>query len=145
MASAFLSAQDKKEIATAIQEAEKDTIGEIRIFIEKKCAGDPLHQALNIFHKLKMQETKAHSGVLIYVAHDDHKLAIAGDSGIHSKVPENFWDEVKNLMTNYFSEGRFAEGLKNAIAKCGENLKKHFPLEGDNPNELSNDVVIENE
>jgi len=142
MAIAFLSAHEKKEIAAAIKEAEKNTIGEIRVFVEKKCDEDPLHRALKIFHKLKMQQTKAHTGVLIYVAHDDHKLAILGDEGIHSKVPENFWDEAKNLMTQYFSEGKFGEGLKQAIATCGEQLKKHFPSTGSNPNELSNEVII---
>jgi uncharacterized membrane protein len=142
MASAFLSAHDKKEIAAAIQLAEKDTIGEIRVFVEKKCDEDPLQRALKHFHKLKMHETKGHTGVLIYVAHDDRKLAIVGDEGIHSKVPENFWDDVKNLMTQFFSEAKFAEGLKHAIAKCGEHLKKHFPSSGSNPNELSNEVII---
>jgi uncharacterized membrane protein len=142
MATAFLSSHDKKEIAAAIQEAEKNTIGEIRVFVEKKCNEAPLQRALKMFHKLKMHQTKAHTGVLIYVAHDDHKLAILGDEGIHAKVPENFWDEAKNLMTQYFSEGKFAEGLKQAIAKCGEQLKKHFPSTGSNPNELSNEVII---
>src|SRR6266576_5613757 len=122
MATAFLSAHDKKEIATAIKEAERNTIGEIRVFVEKKCDEGPLERPLKIFHKLKMHHTKAHTGVLIYVAHDDHKLAIIGDEGIHSKVPENFWDDVKNLMMQLFSEGKFAEGLKKAIAMCGEHL-----------------------
>ncbi|HYV92318.1 MAG TPA: TPM domain-containing protein [Chitinophagales bacterium] len=141
MATSFLSAHDKKEIAAAIQEAEKNTIGEIRVFVEKKCDENPLERSLKIFHKLKMHQTKAHTGVLIYVAHDDHKLAILGDEGIHSKVPENFWDDVKNMMVQFFTDGKFAEGLKQAVVKCGEHLQKHFPSTGSNPNELSNEVI----
>ena len=144
-ASSFLSTEEKQEIASAIHDAEQNTIGEIRVFIEKKCKEDAVQRALKVFNKLKMYQTRGHTGVLIYVAHDDHKLAILGDEGIHSIVPENFWDDAKNLMVQFFKEGKFADGLKQAISRCGEHLKKHFPLKGKNPNELSDEVIIGNE
>jgi len=141
----FLSEEEKKEIAAAITAAEHHTRGEIRVYVEKNCKGDVMKRAVKIFHQLKMHQTQHHSGVLIYVAHDDHQLAIVGDKGIHEKVKQEFWDQVKNEMLTHFSEGKFVNGLKHAITRTGAELKKHFPEDGDNPNELSNEVVTGNE
>ena len=145
MASSFLSDPEKKEIAVAIQQAEKDTIGEIRVYIEKKSGKEALERAFEIFQRLKMHDTKERTGVLLYIAHDDRQLAIIGDKGIHEKVPENFWDNVKEAMMGHFREGNFSHGLKHAIEICGVQLKTHFPAKAINPNELSDDVVIGDE
>lgn len=143
--SKFLSEEEDKEIAAAIENAERYTIGEIRVFIEKKCREDVMVRTKKIFYQLKMQHTLAHTGVLLYVAYDDHKLAILGDEGIHEKVKQEFWDEVMKEMMSNFSTGSFVNGLKHAIAKCGNELKKYFPADEINPNELSNEVVTGNE
>nr|AIA11825.1 Repair protein [uncultured bacterium] len=145
MATIFLSDSEKKELAAAISAAEENTIGEIRVYLEKHCREEPLNRALKVFRQLKMEKTQERTGVLIYVAHDDRKLAIIGDKGIHEKVPENFWDEVKSEMTSNFAEGNFLAGLKLAISRCGDHLHKNFPSRSANPNELSNEVVIGDE
>ena len=144
-ASSFLSDKEKHEIALAIHEAEQHTRGEIRVYIEKKCKEDVMDHALKIFHRLNMHHTKERNGVLIYVAYDDHVFAILGDKGIHEKVPENFWDDVKEQLTKNFAEGKFMEGLKQAILTCGGHLKKHFPEKGKDTNELSDEVAFGNE
>ncbi|MEO5673960.1 MAG: TPM domain-containing protein [Chitinophagales bacterium] len=141
----FLSDEEKKEIALAIQAAEGGTIGEIRVYLEKKCKDDAMTRALKIFGQLKMELTKDRTGVLIYIAHDDRVFAILGDEGINAKVPENFWDEVKELMAASFAEGNFVSGIKSAIGQCGIHLQKHFPGHEQDTNELSDEVVIGNE
>jgi uncharacterized membrane protein len=141
----FLTEAEKKEIADCIAVAERNTTGEIRIFLEKHCKEDPAKHAVKIFQGLKMTKTLFHTGVLIYVAHVDHALAIVGDQGINEKVPPAFWDDVKEELLLHFREGKYTVGLKNAITQCGYHLKKHFPTDSDNPNELSNEVVIGNE
>ena len=140
----FLSAVEKKEIAHAISLAEANTLGEIRVYIEKRCKGDEKVRAVKVFHQLKMHRTMFHTGVLIYIAHEDHAFAIIGDRGIHEKVSDAFWEEVKERMKSFFVEGKFAEGIKHAVKECGDHLKKHFPADGNNPDELSNEVVIGN-
>ena len=138
----FLSEQDKQAIIAAIREAEKDTIGEIRVYLEKHCSKDWKERVVEVFKKMKMNQTMQHTGVLIYIAHVDHLFAIYGDQGIHEKVPENFWEEEKELMREYFSNGKFGEGIRLAVIRCGEHLKKHFPASGANPDELSNEVIV---
>ncbi len=136
----FLSEADKKKIVDAIKEAELNTSGEIRVHIESYCKGNVLDRAAYIFKKLKMHKTAQRNGVLFYLAYKDRKFAILGDAGINSKVPDDFWDKIKERMTESFKEGKFTEGLAEGIKESGLHLKKHFPYQSDDVNELSDDI-----
>lgn len=136
----FFSQEQEKVILLAIRGAELDTSGEIRVHIENSCSGDVLDRAANIFDKLQMQKTQLRNGVLIYLAVENRKFAILGDAGINAVVPENFWDDIKLTMLSHFREGKFTEGLVEAISRAGEQLKKHFPFQKDDVNELPDDL-----
>jgi len=88
-----------------------------------------------------MHKTKLRNGVLFYLSLKDHKFAILGDVGINVKVPENFWDTIKEAMLVEFKEGRLTEGLVKGIGMAGEQLSAHFPFDP-NPdtNELSDEI-----
>ena len=75
--------EESKAIVSAIAEAEDKTSGEIRLHVEPNCKGEVLDRAAEVFFKLGMDKTKDSNGVLIYVAHEDHKFAIIGDKGIN--------------------------------------------------------------
>jgi uncharacterized membrane protein len=139
----ILNTAEEKILVDAIALAEKNTSGEIRVHIEKKCAGDALERAKIVFEKLGMTATEARNGVLIYIAEESHKFAILGDAGIHQKVGHDFWDHSKDVMLSHFKKGAFVEGIKEAVLSCGEALKKHFPYQNNDANELSNDISYE--
>jgi uncharacterized membrane protein len=130
-------------IVTAIQKAEMQTSGEIRVHIDQKCASDPVKRAVQVFEKLGMHKTDLRNGVLIYVSFSDRKLAIIGDQGIDSVVPADFWMSTKDKMIHHFKENRFADGIIAAIAEAGEQLKKFFPYMENDENELSNEISTE--
>jgi len=136
----FITEADKKSIVDAIKEAELNTSGEIRVHIESSCKGDVLDRAAYLFKKLQMHKTEQRNGVLFYLAYKDHKFAILGDGGINQKVPDNFWDRIKEKMAEKFREGKFAEGLAEGIKESGEQLKTHFPYQSDDVNELSDEI-----
>ncbi len=138
----FFSKEDKERIIRAIQEAEKETSGEIRLHIESQCKGDALERAVKVFWKLKMHKTQLRNGTLIYLAVKHRKFAIFGDEGIHKKVPENFWDDVKEEMREEFVKGRFTEGIVKGIGRIGQKLKELFPYQSDDVNELPDDISI---
>jgi uncharacterized membrane protein len=140
MPSKIFTEEQKKQIVEAIKQAEKNTSGEIRVHIEKKCKEDVLDHAAFMFDELEMQKTELRNGVLIYLAVEDRKLAILGDAGINMKVPKGFWDETKDVMVNHFKNGDYALGLSEGIIKAGEQLKEHYPYEKDDANELSDDI-----
>ena len=136
----FFTEEQQAEILKAVQQAEKNTSGEIRVHIENECEGDVLARSVYLFKKLGMTKTKQRNGVLLYLAVEHHKFAVLGDIGIDAVVPENFWDEIKTTMLTEFKEGRFTEGLTKAIEMAGNSLKKHFPYQSDDVNELPDDV-----
>lgn len=123
--------------------AELDTSGEIRVHIENTCTGDTLDRALVVFSKLGMEKTSSRNGVLIYLAVKNRKFAIIGDKGINDVVSENYWDNIKSKMVNYFRENQFTEGLVEAILETGNQLKKNFPYKTDDKNELSDEISFD--
>lgn len=136
----FLTAEEEQEIVEAIRLAELNTSGEIRVHIEKKCKGDSTNRALDLFHTLKMDNTKLQNAVLIYVAIEDKTFVIYGDKGINDVVGNDFWDSTKDVMQSYFKQGDFKQGLIEGVLKSGEQLKKHFPYTDLDTNELTNEI-----
>jgi uncharacterized membrane protein len=65
---------------------------------------------------------------------------ILGDQGINDKVTDDFWDNTKEMMQDYFRKGNFKQGLVDGILKAGHELKTHFPYEADDIDELSNEI-----
>ena len=130
----FLTADQQKTVVDAVRFAENGTSGEIRIHIEGECNTTPLKRAEELFGRLGMHKTKLRNGVLIYVACNSKVFAIIGDKGINEVVPENFWEDVIRIMSIRFREGRFAEGLAEAVAASGEKLKRFFPVSKDDIN-----------
>lgn len=136
----FLTAEEEQEIVEAILIAEKNTSGEIRVHIESHTRLDHDERAKEVFHLLKMDNTKEENGVLIYIAVNDKKFAIYGDRGIDRAVPDNFWETTKNTIQEKFVESEFKKGIIAGILKAGEQLNAHFPWHPTDTNELSDEV-----
>ena len=140
----YFSEEEKKVIVLAIENAEQRTSGEVRIFIENHCSYvDPVRRAKEVFQELKMYQTKARNGVLVYIAMKDKQLAVFGDEGIHAKVGNTFWNaEVHKMLTN-FNKSNYTTGIVEIIHSIGEALVANFPFNKQNDqNELSNDIVF---
>lgn len=136
----FLTAADEKRIIEAIQEAEKNTSGEIRIHIEKSTDKPPMDRALEVFYILEMDQTEQRNGVLIYIASESKKFAILGDEGINNLVPDDFWDSEKDLVLSHFKRGDYSKGLELAIIEIGKKIKAFFPYQSNDTNELSDEI-----
>jgi uncharacterized membrane protein len=120
--------------------AEKETSGEIRVHIEKTTSKVPLDRALEVFHELGMDATELQNGVLFYFAVADKTFAICGDKGINDKVVTDFWNSTKDKMVAEFKSGNFKQGIVDGILSAGEQLKKYFPYQDGDTNELSNEI-----
>jgi len=140
MAKHFFTPEEQQEIVDAIVQAESNTSGEIRVRIETYCSGNVLQHAAKLFHKLEMYKTAKRNGVLFYAAVKSRKLAIVGDEEIHQQVKQVFWDELTKKMLEYFSKNQYKEGLIVGITAAGEKLKKHFPRQDGDVNELPDEI-----
>ncbi|MDR3252130.1 MAG: TPM domain-containing protein [Tannerella sp.] len=136
----FFSDEDKQRILDAIRTAEADTSGEIRVHVSEHCPDGALNAAAHWFAKLKMHRTALRNGVLFYLSVKDRQFAILGDAGINSRVPTDFWENVKDVMSAKFRDGLFADGLEEGIHLAGSILKEYFPHHADDENELPDDL-----
>ena len=140
----FFSAKDKEQIVQAIRNAERETSGEIRVYIESR---NPLvnvmERAAEIFFNLKMQQTDDRNAVLLYIAIKDKELALFGDEGIYKRVGAEYWNnEVKNMISQ-FSKDNISNGIEQCIQHIGQTLKEKFPYNTTtDKNELPDDIVF---
>ena len=136
----FLTTSEEQEIIEAIRIAEQNTSGEIRVHIEQNCKNDVFEHAMEVFHYLKMDNTKLQNGVLIYVAVDQKSFVIYGDKGINGVVDLNFWDSTRDVIASHFKDGEFTKGLIKGVQKAGQELSKHFPWIHGDFDELDNTI-----
>ena len=141
----FLTEEQEQQVIEAIQKAEKQTSGEIRVHIEEHCSRDPLDRAARIFHELGMDQTEQQNGVLIYIASEDHKAAVYAGQGIHQQVEEGFWSGVLDILINHFKKDAFEEGIEAAVNRVAAKLTDLFPYQRGDVNELSNEISYRND
>ncbi len=136
---------DTKKIERAITQLETKTSAELRVVIEhkvKKNASSATERATQIFNELKMYQTKARNGVLIYLSFKPQYIAIIGDEGIHQKVGDNFWNAVYNAMKQECQNKQFTKAICHGIQEVEKQLVDYYPIQKDDINELSNEVII---
>lgn len=138
----FLTAEQEQEVVEAIRSAEKNTSGEIRVHLEPHCEYDAFERAADVFDHLGMDHTQQRNGVLIYVAVEDRTLVIIGDSGINDVVATDFWESTKDRIIAQFKAGDMKQGLIDGILNAGQQLKKHFPHQKGDTNELPDDISV---
>ncbi|MDQ0477942.1 TPM domain-containing protein [Chryseobacterium sp. MDT2-18] len=138
----FLTDYQMASLVEAIQTAENQSTGEIRIHIDSTTEGNNAEIAFEVFKRLCKDQTAEKNAVLFHVNFEQQYLTIIGDEGIHKKVHQKFWDQMHDELTTAFSKGRYFEGLKKAIVETGTELKKYFPIVGENPNELPNEITF---
>lgn len=123
----FVKALDDQQIVSAIRDAEGRSRGEIRVHVAEGPVPDAQAAAQADFPRLGMRETAERNGVLILVAPESQTFAVVGDQGIDQRCPEGFWSAVVDTMRGHFREGRFDEGIVEAVHLVGDELARHFP------------------
>jgi uncharacterized membrane protein len=137
----FFSEEQQKNIISAIKNSEKNTSGEIKVHVEPECLGaNAYDRAKEVFEYLSLHKTALRNGVLFYLAYNDHKFSVLGDTGINNKVGQSFWDSTVTLLNANFKNGDFEKGLCLAITEAGKQLKMHFPYNNNDKNEIGDDI-----
>jgi uncharacterized membrane protein len=139
----LFSELDHDRITAAIAAAEKHTSGEIRVYVSHRKAQDPRHAAAHQFVKLGMDKTGHRNAVLIFIAPESQNFAILGDTAVHAKCGEAFWEQVTGAMRELFRQRKFTEGIIHGIDTAGKLLAQHFPAQVASHNELSDSIVEE--
>lgn len=139
----FFAPHEKQAITAAIKQAEKQTSGEVRVFVESKCNYvNAIDRAKELFEQLDMYKTENRNAVLVYVALKHRQLAVFADDGIYEKTGKEFWLQQVQTMLKHFNTEDYADGITHVVLKIGEALHTHFPYQKNDVNELSDDIVF---
>ncbi len=134
-----------ERLTERVTRSERHHGGEIRVCVESSLPLSYLWQdlsardrAITMFGKLRVWDTAANNGVLIYFLLAEHAIEIVADRGLNRMVSEGEWQQIVQRMRQAFLDGRYEAGLNEAIDAVDALLALHFPLaEGEsNPNEL---------
>jgi len=88
-------------------------------------------------------DTRDRTGILLFVSLFEHRIEVVGDSGINAKVAHEEWEEVVALIRTGIRQASLADGLAQAIARCGDLLERRgVALRTDDTDELSDDVRV---
>ncbi len=139
----FFNKKESEEILRCIQEYEKNTSGEIRVFIESKCHYvDTYDRAKELFLNLQMDKTMNRNAVLVYIAYQHKEFAFCSDENFYRNTNKIFWDKLKSNLSENFRKGNKKEGLINCIHKIGNELSLYFPNNGERKNELPDEIIF---
>ena len=94
------------------------------------------------FYELEMSQTQDRTGILLFVSLMEHRAVVLADHSIAEKLDAEIWQELVDLMIQGVKRGDLAEGMAQAIRRCGELLSPHFPIAADDTNELRDHLVI---
>jgi uncharacterized membrane protein len=140
----FFTPDERAGIVAAIEKAEHATSAEIKLIVLGRSRGDIKRTAAQLFREHNLDKTQQRNAVLILLVISSREFLIYGDEGIHQKVGQSFWDDVKEAMLANFHKDEFGTGLQVGIDRIGEKLKQYFPyLQGD-INEIDNGITHEN-
>jgi putative membrane protein len=116
----------------------------LRLFmLNEKIDEEVRQRALQAFYAHRLHHTKDRTAILIMVSLLEHRVEVLADAGINEKVSSDTWRGIVNHMIARIKTNELAEGLCIAVRECGEILAKDFPGQHDNPDELSNRLIVE--
>ena len=112
-----------------------------RLAGEERLSEQVHRRASLAFLEEEVFDTRDRTGILLFVSLFEHRIEVLGDAGINAKVRPEEWVEVVDRIRHGIRAGRLADGLVDAIGKCGELLhRRGVALRDDDTDELSDAV-----
>jgi putative membrane protein len=94
------------------------------------------------FYSSGLYNTRESNGVEIYLSFFERRVVVIGDRAIHTKMGDQHWHAVRDLIISGMKEGEVCGGICAAIEACGKALAEHFPPRPDDVNELPDQVIL---
>jgi uncharacterized membrane protein len=141
--------EDLDRIQRAVAEGETRHTGQVCFAIESSLALPrlwhglkPRERALEAFGLLRIWDTDANDGVLLYVLLADRAVEIVADRGIDARVGDAAWQAICRKIESAFRDGRFADGVEQGIVEISNLLAQHSPRTGPGRNEIPDAPVV---
>lgn len=134
---AAFPAQALQHFTELVRRSEMEHTGQIRICVEGGLPysyiwrnANARERAIALFGKLRVWDTEANNGVLIYVLLAEKSIEIVADRGLMQVIPAEKWQHLLSNMQPAFREGAFAQGVEQAIEAIHLFMVEHFPRSG---------------
>lgn len=143
--------QTLRRIADAIAVSELRHSGEICFAVEPGLhpralwAGTQARdRASDVFAQLRVWDTHANNGVLLYLLLADHRIEIVADRGFDGLVSAEQWRGVCQLIEERLQAGEPEAAVLRGVAALSDILVEHFPRHADyvDSNELPDDPHV---
>ena len=113
-----------------------------RWFISKREMDARVYEAAFMqFYSSGLYKTRESNGIEIYLSCFERRVVVIGDQGIHARMGNARWDEIRDMILHGIKQGKACDGICAAIDRCGRTLGEHFPYRHDDINELPNAVI----
>lgn len=93
------------------------------------------------FYSSGLYRTHESNGILIFLSLLERRVVVLGDRGVHDKLGNEHWDDVRDKIIRGIRAGKPREGICAAVEACGAALAKHFPHRPDDVDELPDQVI----
>jgi uncharacterized membrane protein len=130
-------------IAKAVAASEAGHGAEIRVAIETRIGLLSLlngqsarKRAEEVFSQLRVWDTEANNGVLIYVLLAERRFEIVADRAISRVVPQDEWEGLCREMGELLCSGRQEAAVVRGIEVIGTRFAALFPRSSNDVNEL---------
>ncbi|MGY0195943.1 TPM domain-containing protein [Leptothrix sp. BB-4] len=123
-----------ERLTARVQASEAHHAGELRLCIEAglplsylRRGASPRERAVMMFGKLRVWDTEANTGVLIYLLLADRAIEIVADRGLNPHVSPAQWQAIVAAMQPALAAGQYEQGLARAIDAVDALLRQHCP------------------
>lgn len=138
----MLTREELDRLSAKIAAAEQLTSAELCVVITRSSWLGIRNKAGHLFRKYGLHKTADRNAVMILVDTRSRELLVYGDEGVHQRVGEAFWSEVRDAMLEELRAGRPADALATGIRLAGEKLALLFPARAGDRNEIAREVIV---
>ena len=126
-----------ERIAAAIDIGETCHAGEVCFAVEAALpwrdvlsGADPRQRALDAFGRLRVWDTAANNGVLVYLLLAEHRIEIVADRALARVLEPAAWQDLVTQLATPCRDARFEDALGGAVERLDPLLRAEFPRHG---------------
>ena len=127
VADAFCCPSMKRTLLEALERSDYRTVIPMRLFLERRCEGEALDRAGEVFVELSMESGTEEGIFLLYIAVSDGKLAFVCDKTITRNVGARFFCNAIKHLIRHFAKGEYRQGVVGYIDSVSRELAAYFP------------------
>ena len=111
------------------------------LVIQKQRDAEVNRAAAIVFNAQRLHTTRHSAGVLIYLSLFEHRVVVLADAGAMKALDQSILDSICAEAAASLKAGKRLDSILTAIATLKPLLTKQLPIEGDNIDELPNQLI----